>query len=156
MNKAILYGNLTRDPELKALPTGFQITTFGLATNRKTKKGEDWVDIAEFHHIVVLGNQAESCSRYLKKGDRALIEGRIQTRSWEHEEKGKQYRTEIVAERVIFGPRTAPKDPDGVDQRPEAERAAEGKSEGKDVVPNDHIDYPNPEDEGISLDSIPF
>ena len=57
----------------------------------------------EFHNVVVFGRQAESCSKYLKKGSSALIEGRIQTRSWESEEKGKQYRTEIIGEQVTFG-----------------------------------------------------
>ena len=98
MNRVIIYGNLTRDPELKALPSGMQIASFGLATNRRVKKDEEWVDVPEFHNVVVFGRQAESCSKYLKKGSSALIEGRIQTRSWESEEKGKQYRTEIIGE----------------------------------------------------------
>src|SRR6185503_4143654 len=107
MNKVILYGNLTRDPELKNLPSGMQVTSFGVATNRRVKKEEQWVEVPEFHNVVVFGRQAETSAQYLKKGSSVLIEGRIQTRSWDSPEKGKQYRTEIVAESVTFGSRAS-------------------------------------------------
>jgi single-strand DNA-binding protein len=107
VNIVFLLGNLTRDPELKALTNGGSIATFGLATNRTVKKDDKKVDVPEYHNIVVYGKQAESCAQYLKKGSIAHIEGRIQTRSWDHAEKGKQYRTEIIADRVQFGPRPA-------------------------------------------------
>src|SRR5689334_5579504 len=97
MNKVILFGNLTRDPELKSLPSGMQVANFGLATNRRVKKDEQWQDVPEFHNVVVFGRQAETTAQYLKKGSQALIEGRIQTRSWEKDGQ-KQYRTEVVAE----------------------------------------------------------
>src|ERR1043165_6701051 len=103
MNKVILFGNLTRDPELKALPSGQQVANFGLATNRRVKREDRWEDVPEFHNVVVYGGQAGPVSQYLKKGSQALVEGRIQTRSWESQDKGKQYRTEIIAERVQFG-----------------------------------------------------
>ena len=106
MNKVILYGNLTRDPELKSLPSGMHVASFGVATNRRVKKEEQWVEVPEFHNVVVFGRQAETSAQYLKKGSSVLIEGRIQTRSWDSPEKGKQYRTEIVAESVQFGSRT--------------------------------------------------
>src|SRR6185503_2880429 len=106
MNKVILYGNLTRDPELKNLPSGMQVTSFGVATNRRVKKEEAWVEVPEFHNVVVFGRQAETSAQYLKKGSSVLIEGRIQTRSWDSPEKGKQSRTEIVAESVTFGSRS--------------------------------------------------
>jgi single-strand DNA-binding protein len=82
MNKALIYGNLTRDPELKSLPSGAQVCTFGVATNRvwRDKEGNKQ-EQAEFHNVVVFGRQAETCAQYLKKGSSALIEGRIQTRS---------------------------------------------------------------------------
>jgi single-strand DNA-binding protein len=105
LNKAIVYGNLTRDPELKSLPSGIQVASFALATNRvyKDRDGQR-KEQADFHNIVVFGRQAELASQYLKKGSAALIEGRMQTRSWEAE-GGKKYRTEIVADRIQFGPR---------------------------------------------------
>src|SRR5271163_1042468 len=107
LNKAMVFGNLTRDPEVRALPSGGQVCSFGVATNRVYKKADgSKAEQAEFHNIVVFGRQAETCALYLKKGSSAYVEGRLQTRSWEGE-KGKQYKTEIIAERVQFGPRSS-------------------------------------------------
>ncbi len=92
INKAMVYGNLTRDPELKALPSGQNVC-----------------------------KQADNCAKYLKKGGPAFVEGRIQTRSWE-KDGVKQYRTEVVADHVQFGPKSEPS-----------------------KVPNTGIDYPEPE-----------
>lgn len=104
LNKALIIGNLTRDPEQKALPSGMAVTSFSLATNRVSKDSDgNKQEHAEFHNIVVFGKQAESCGQYLKKGQSALVEGRIQTRSWEAQDGEKKYRTEIVADRVQFG-----------------------------------------------------
>lgn len=150
MNKVILFGNLTRDPELKALPTGNQVCTFGVATNRRVKKGEQWENVAEFHNIVAWGRQAEVCAQYLKKGSSILIEGRIQTRSWEKEGAGKQYRTEIVMENFEFGSKGGGS---GASSGA-APRAAMGDAEAPQKAPNDEsIDYPT---EDINPDDIPF
>ena len=106
LNKVFLIGNLTRDPELKTLPSGTPVASFGVATNRvwRNQQGERQEEV-QFHNIVVFGRQAETTSQYLKKGSLVMIEGRIQTRSWDGKDGTKQYRTEIVAERVQFGPR---------------------------------------------------
>ncbi|MEK7621612.1 MAG: single-stranded DNA-binding protein [Patescibacteria group bacterium] len=106
LNKAILVGNLTRDPELKTLPSGVKVTTFGLATNSvwKDKSGVKKED-TQFHNIVVFGQQADIVAQYLKKGQSALVEGRIQNRSWDAPDGVKKYRSEIVADRVQFGPK---------------------------------------------------
>lgn len=108
LNKVFLIGNLTKDPELKTLPSGASVTSFGIATNRvwKNDKGENQQD-TQFHNIVSFGKQAEVISQYLNKGSLALVEGRIQTRSWDAQDGSKRYMTEIVAERVQFGPRNA-------------------------------------------------
>lgn len=107
LNKAIIYGNLTRDPELRSLPSGMQVASFGVATNRAYKDRDGkFVESTDYHNIVVFGRQAETCAQYLKKGAGAFIEGRLQTQSWE-KDGVKQYRTEIVADRVQFGPRNA-------------------------------------------------
>ena len=104
----MVYGNLTRDPELKALPSGNKVATFSLATNRVYKdQAGNRQESSEFHNIVVFGKQADLVAQYLKKGASAFIEGRLQTRSWETPQGEKKYRTEIVAERVQFGPRSA-------------------------------------------------
>lgn len=104
LNKAFIFGNLTRDPELRALPSGMNIATFSIATNRvfRDREGKKQ-EQADFHNIVVFGRQADIVAQYLKKGRTAFVEGRIQTRSWEKDGE-KKYRTEIVAERVQFGP----------------------------------------------------
>ena len=105
INKAMVYGNLTRDPEVKSLPSGMQVCSFSLATNRvyKDKDGKKQ-ESTDYHNIAVFGRQAETCGQYLKKGAGAFVEGRLQTRSWD-KDGVKQYRTEIVADRVQFGPR---------------------------------------------------
>ena len=146
LNKAMVFGNLTRDPELRALPSGGQVCSFGLATNRVYKKADgSKAEQAEFHNIVVFGRQAETCAQYLKKGSSAYVEGRIQTRSWEGKEDGKkQYRTEIIAERVQFGPRSS----GGAAPRTEAEAPQRAPKE-------DAIEYPA-EETDINPDDIPF
>ena len=82
LNKAIVYGNLTRDPELRAIPSGSKVASFSVATNRiwKDKSGAHQ-EAVDYHNVVVFGRQAETVSQYLKKGSSALIEGRMQTRS---------------------------------------------------------------------------
>ena len=107
LNKAFIIGNLTRDPELKSLPSGIKVTSFSVATNRvwKNKEGVRQ-EGTEFHNIVTFGRQAEIASQFLRKGGSVMIEGRIQTRNWEAKDgSGKRYRTEIVAERLQLGPR---------------------------------------------------
>ena len=105
LNKAMIYGNLTRDPELKALPSGINVCSMSIATNRvyKDRDGKKQENV-DFHNVVVFGAQAENSAKYLSKGNGVYVEGRIQTRSWEKDGQ-KQYRTEIVAERVQFGPK---------------------------------------------------
>lgn len=106
LNKAFIIGNLTRDPELKTLPSGTAVASFGVATNRvwKNQSGEKQED-TQFHNIVAFGRQAEVVSQYLQKGSMIFIEGRIQTRSWDAQDGTKRYATEIVAERIQLGPR---------------------------------------------------
>ena len=109
LNKAILIGNLTRDPEIKAIPSGTKVATFGIATNRvwKDKNGVKQENV-DFHNIVVFGRQAEIVGQYMKKGSSILIEGRIQTRSWDDAAGVKKYRTEIIADRTPAGPLSKP------------------------------------------------
>src|SRR6185369_19332 len=100
LNKAFLYGNLTRDPELRALPSGQQVASFSIATNRTYKDREGAKkEAVEFHNVVAFGRQAEVIGQYLKKGRPIFVEGRIQNRSWDDKTSGeKKYRTEIVIE----------------------------------------------------------
>ncbi|NIA02145.1 MAG: single-stranded DNA-binding protein [Nitrospirae bacterium] len=103
LNKVQLIGNLTRDPELKQIPGGQVVVSFGLATNFtwKDQSGEKQSK-AEFHNIVAWRKLAEICGQYLKKGSKVYIEGRLQTRDWEGEDGVKRYRTEITADNMIM------------------------------------------------------
>jgi len=107
LNKVIIYGNLTKDPELKTLPNGTSVCNFSIATNRyyKDKDGKPQ-DQVEYHNIVIFGRQAETVSQYMRKGSPLYVEGRLQTRSWESKDGSKRYITEIMAESTQFGPRT--------------------------------------------------
>ena len=103
INKVIFAGNLTKDPELKALPSGQNICNLSLAANEVyTSKDGEKKESTEYGNIVIFGKQAENTAKYLKKGDSALVEGKLQTRSWE-KDGVKQYRTEIVAQSIQFG-----------------------------------------------------
>ncbi len=106
LNKAIVIGNLTRDPEIKALPSGIKVASFSVATNRvwKDKNGVKQENV-DYHNVVVFGRQADIVGQYMKKGSSILVEGRMQTRSWEDAGGQKKYRTEIIADRIQFGPR---------------------------------------------------
>ncbi len=145
LNKAMVYGNLTRDPEMRSLPSGIQVCSFSIATNRvyKDRDGKKQ-EQADFHNVVVFGRQAEIAGQYLKKGSSAFVEGRLQTRSWD-KDGAKQYRTEIVADRIQFGPRAGGASGFGGG---EAASAPAQKDSGLDS-----IDYP---EEEINPDDIPF
>lgn len=99
VNKAILVGNLGRDPEIRSLPSGQPVATFSLATSRRYRDRDgNRKDETEWHNIVCFGKQAEIAGQYLTKGKMIFVEGRIQTRSWDDKEGKKQYRTEIVCD----------------------------------------------------------
>ena len=150
INKAMIFGNLTRDPELRSLPSGGQVASFSVATNRVFKKQDgSKQESTDYHNVVVFGRQAETTSQYLKKGSSVYVEGRIQTRSWDSPEKGKQYRTEIIAERVQFGPRGSSAGGEGGGYSPRQSDAEATQQAPKD----DAIDYPQ---EDINPDDIPF
>ncbi len=153
LNKVFLYGNLTRDPEMRALPSGAQVANFGLATNRvyKDKEGQK-KEATEFHNIVAFGRQAEVIGQYLKKGRPVFIEGRIQTRSWETEGK-KNYRTEIVVDSFQFGA-DGGRSSAGSGQAPDSSRS-KPKADDDDVSGSggEEIKYPA---EDISPEDIPF
>lgn len=153
LNKAILIGNLTRDPELRSLPSGVKVCTFGLATNRvwKDKNGMRQ-ESADYHNIVVFGRQAETVSQYMRKGSSMLVEGRMQTRSWEDKTSGeKKYRTEVVADRTQFGPKggNANGGNGGAGMGVASAGGRSGASEGE----IDSIEYP---EEDINPEDIPF
>lgn len=103
VNKVILVGNLGADPELKYTPSNRPMCTLSIATNEvwKDKTGQKQ-ERTEWHRVVVWGEQAETCSKYLSKGRMAYIEGRLQTRSWDDKTGQKRYTTEVQADRIVF------------------------------------------------------
>lgn len=108
LNKVFLIGRLTRDPEKRALPSGQSVTSFGLATDRfYTDKNSQKQQQTEFHNVVMFGKLAEIGSQYLNKGSLVLIEGRLQTRTWQDSSGNQKSRTEVIAERMQLGPRSS-------------------------------------------------
>lgn len=151
VNQVVLMGNLTRDPELRQTPGGQNVCGFSIALNRSYKNAQDeWQEATDYVDIVAWGPLGERVAQYLSKGRRVLIQGRLQSRSWE-QEGNKRSKVEVIANDVTF-----------LDNRGAGEAAAEGNEEGeakpapkkaakdKDVVIEDVSDEP------INLDDIPF
>lgn len=146
LNKVLLIGNLTRDPELRYTPQGTAVCTFGVATNRSwmTEEGERKEE-TEFHTVIAWNKLAEICAEYLTKGKQVYIDGRLSTREWEDKEGNKRRTTEIVANEVIFlgGPGrveelSVPEDLGEEEASPEEskkkeKKSKEGKKEGEDI-----------------------
>jgi len=148
LNKAILIGNLTRDPELKAIPSGNKVCTFSIATNR-TYKDANGVrqEKTDYHNIVVWGKTAENVATYMKKGSQILVEGRMETRSWDDAATNtKKYRTEIIADTVQFGSKSTGTTSASSSNQPSAPSV-------KKEEEIDTIDYP---EEQINAEDIPF
>jgi len=140
LNKVQLIGNLTRDPESRMTPSGQQVTTFGMATNRTwTDQAGQKQERAEYHNIVMWGKLGEIAAKYLMKGKKAYIEGRLQTRDWEAQDGTKRSRTEIVAENLIMLDKPSGERPFGGSPQPAAT-----------AQPS------QPEEDSIQLDDIPF
>jgi single-strand DNA-binding protein len=146
LNKAIIIGNLTRDPEVRAIPSGVKVASFSVATNRvwKDKNGVKQENV-DYHNVVVFGRQAEICGQYLKKGSSVLVEGRMQTRSWDDAGGVKKYRTEVIADRIQFGPRR------DVPAGDHSSAPAAADDDHKKAL--DTIEYP---EEEINPEDIPF
>ena len=106
LNKVLLVGRVTADPQLRTTPGGQSVTTIGVATNRvwNDKSGQRQEE-TEFHNVVLWGRQADIASQYLKKGAMVLIEGRMKTRSWTDKTGQQRRTTEVMAERLQLGPR---------------------------------------------------
>lgn len=157
LNKVLIIGNLTRDPELKALLSGMKVCSFGVATNRtyKDKEGNKQ-ETTEFHNVSAFGKIGELVAQYMKKGSQVYLEGRLQTRSWDGKDGEKKYRTEIIADTVQFGnrPTGAGSAKSSVGGASSAGSVASTAKDGESSdAPADKIDYPTEE---INPDDIPF
>jgi len=133
LNKVFVLGNLTRDPVTKALPSGLSVASFSIATNRffTDKQGQKQQQ-TEFHNIVAFGKLADTISSYLTKGSLVLIEGRIQTRSWQDTAGIKKYRTEIITEKIQLGPKG--------DRTQQTEKQTESPKEDIPIIDEEEID----------------
>ncbi len=157
LNKAFLYGNLTRDPEIKALPSGTKVASFGLATSRNWKdKNGVKQESTVFHNVVMFGVQADLAAQYLKKGKPIFVEGRIENRSWDGPDGVKKYRSEVVVENFQFGPQPMASGtstgggyfaPSNATPKSASSAPTAGKKEP------DTIEYP---EEEVNLEDIPF
>jgi single-strand DNA-binding protein len=158
LNKVIIIGNLTRDPEARVTPeNGTPISNFGVATNRV------WTDSqgqrqqqTEFHNIVAFGRLAEICNQFLRKGRLVCIEGRLQTRSWLDQNGIKRFRTEIIAEGMQMGPQSiGPVSPEPFREENQTEPSPESSPE---LTP-ENLQENSPKDadeEVIDLNKVPF
>lgn len=138
MNKVILIGNLTKDPELKTTPSGVSVARVGIATNKKwTDQQGNKQEKAEFHNVVIWRKLAETFAKYMTKGSKCLIEGEIQTRKWDDKDGITRYSTEIIANNVEFLG----------EKKQQQERASV-----EEETPPAEID----QEEEINIDDIPF
>ena len=102
VNKVIITGNLGQKPELRKSASGLPICNFSVATNERVKKGDEWVDHTEWHRVTVFGKQAESCERFLDKGSKVAVEGKLRTSTYEDKDGNTRKSTEIISDRVEF------------------------------------------------------
>ena len=144
INKAEIMGNLTRDPELRSTNNGTPVCSFSVATNRRYQQNEEWKEEVEFHNVVLWGKRAEFFSDRAKKGTRVYVEGRLQTRSWESDSGQKNYKTEIVALRVLLIDRYEKSEYEGGDgtsmnEKPKAKNTSNDAKSSKDddIDPDD-------------------
>jgi len=145
VNKVFLVGNVGRDPEVRSMPSGQPVANFSLATSRKFKDRDGKrQEQTEWHNIVCYGKTAENVAQYVTKGKQLVVEGRIQTRSWDDKNTGeKKYRTEIIAEFVVFLGGGERRDGDGGARSGyAAAQASMGEASGYGGTPDDDDDIP--------------
>ncbi len=143
LNKAMVIGNLTRDPETRTTPQGTNVTSFSVATNYVWNDANgSRQEKVEYHNIVAWRKLGEICAQYLTKGSKVYIEGRLQTRSWDDQQGNKKYRTEIIAENMIMLDR--PGNNQTYNNSPAKNNSA------------DEFNQPEAAEEEINVDEIPF
>lgn len=156
LNKVHLIGNITRDPELRTIPSGQSVTNFGVATNRRYKNAQgELVEDVQFHEVVAWGKLAEIINQIFRRGSKIYVEGRLQTRSWEAQDGSKRQRTEVVMESFIpLTPKaTSPESQIAAASTPEP--SPEPKME-KSKPKQAKESAPAAPDGEINLDEIPF
>ena len=156
LNKAMIIGNLTRDPEIRNTPSAVTVASFSIATNMVwTDQNGQRQEKVEYHNIVAWRRLAEICGQFLRKGSKVYIEGRMQTREWTGQDGIKRYRTEIIAENLIMLDRAGANS-----AQPFQPSAPQGQSQGQD--PYQQPSQPQrqedatPIEEEIKVEDIPF
>ena len=146
LNKAMIIGRLTRDPEVRTTPSGQNVTSFGVATNL-VWTGQDGQknEKVEFHNIVAWRKLADIIGQYLKKGSKVYIEGRLQTRDWTGQDGNKRTRTEIIADNMIM-----------LDSKGSGQAASSQATKAPPVEVAPSKDSGNNQDEEINVEDIPF
>jgi len=159
LNKAMIIGNLTRDPEVKTTPSGTSVVSFTVVTNFIwTDANGQRQERAEFHNVVAWRKLADICGQYLRKGSKVYIEGRLQTRSWDDQSGNKRYITEIIAENMIMLGSKGSSTGGGNFSAPAPQNSTEQPSAGNEPV----IDAETPvggdsvAEEEIKVENIPF
>lgn len=154
LNKAMIIGNVVRDPEMRSTNGGQNVTSFSIATNMvwKDQGTGEKKEKAEFHNIVAWRRLAEISNQYLKKGSKVYIEGRLQTRSWDDPNGIKRYRTEIIAENMIMLDRAGGGNFDGGDSGYTAQPEHRDDAPAKQANPSNN----SVSEEEISIEDIPF
>ena len=148
LNKVILIGNLTRDPEMRYTNSGTPVVTFGMATNKSWKDAEgETKELAEFHNLVAWNKMAEICQQLLAKGMKIYIEGSLSTRSWEAEDGSTKYKTEIRVEDMILLDSKGKQDTGGEDGE---------KIEKDEKMPEEVVDEAPVEDQDPLEEDLPF
>lgn len=150
LNKVFILGRLVDDPQLRTTPSGHQVATFSIATNRiwnRKNDGQRQVDV-QYHNVVVWNRQAEIASQFLTKGSLVLIEGRLQTRSWQDRQGQNRRTTEIVCERMQLGPRPGGKEEKTVEEKTPEEPGRE--------EPNKELPEINVDEGEIKPEDLPF
>jgi single-strand DNA-binding protein len=149
INSVVVTGNLTRDPELRSLPSGNSVCKLRVAVNSRRKDGQsgEWVDKPNYFDVTVWGAQGENCATYLSKGRPVAIQGRLEWREWETQEGGKRQAVEIIADSVQF-----------LGSRDGSGGGGNGNTAGQSDIPADTSDFTSSEPAGVGAaeDDIPF
>lgn len=142
MNKVFLIGNLVRDPELNYISSGTAVAKMSIAINRRYKSGGEWKEEVVFIDLVVWGKQGENCQKYLAKGKKVYVEGRLSQNRWTAQDGSNRSKIEIIAERVQF-------------LTPASESQGNDSNKDNDMSPDD-FNEPNDMDNNMTNDDVPF
>lgn len=160
LNKAMIIGRLTRDPETRTTPQGITVCSFGVATNLIWRDAEGQKqEKVEYHNVVTWRKLADICSQYLRKGSRVYLEGRLQTREWEGQDGVKRLRTEIIADNMIMLDSTGIQGKDveisQTKEEPIASETSVSQTQGSDSTKEEKAGSKSKKDE-ISIEEVPF